>query len=187
MLNRRQRHRVILNENGSFDGMSSTRTPSRSATMLSGRRFNKVPARLRPPSGVLNPTPHIDATQQHHAPPKNHRRRHHHNSNQHQNQNQNQSQNHKKAHNKPSNTPVGQLQQHKQQHKQQHAHKRGNKVESPKPVQSRRPFMAECDESATAENYHDSSSKDRIGCNEPLSDVSISYWTRLPHIGGVLI
>lgn len=61
MLNRASNYSVIPNGNGSYSATQSSPTPRPCALLPSGRRFNKVPARLRQTSRALD-LPHIDAT-----------------------------------------------------------------------------------------------------------------------------
>lgn len=61
MLNRASNYSVIPNANERYTAMQSSPTPAPCASLPSGRRFNKVPARLRQTSRALD-HPHVDAT-----------------------------------------------------------------------------------------------------------------------------
>lgn len=79
MLNRASNYSVIPNANEHYSATLSSPTPRPSASLPSDRKFNKVPARLRQASRVLDP-PHIDATVSYQTDRKNGYHYYHHHS-----------------------------------------------------------------------------------------------------------
>lgn len=143
---------------------------------LSGRKFDKVPARLKSPSGVLKPA-HINGMQQHHKsdPNPHHHYRHHYHHHHHYYHNQNAG--HEKTYG-----ATEQLQQLRCRGKQ-HPHSKDNEEHKGlKLAGLRQSYIGEFNESSGNENRGNSSSKDEISHDGPYRIPKIDYTKTWRHL-----